>query len=258
MPDRDCVSLLADLDAGKPVQQEAAATLRRIIAERDEAVAARAGYEAGWKIELATQDDPDWVSVHLPGLKLYIVTSPSGRLFKLAAVSEQDAFSEAIMSHLSRSVSEHVSMLLDRYTERLSLNKIAMAYAVERFGMWTAPTANMEEALQRLRDEVETVDHLLTPAAEEATQSKVANWSWKNLPGAPRATYNGRYGDYEALVQLNLSGKWLASINGGYTKRGFDTYDDARAWVERNVAERVLERVHEAKKSLSYYGAVAT
>lgn len=32
-PDTDCVSLLADLDAGKPVGREAAATIRSLIAE---------------------------------------------------------------------------------------------------------------------------------------------------------------------------------------------------------------------------------
>lgn len=45
-PDTDCVSLLADLDAGKPVGREAAATIRSLIAERPARDALRAAVEA--------------------------------------------------------------------------------------------------------------------------------------------------------------------------------------------------------------------
>lgn len=45
-PDTDCVSLLADLDAGKPVGREAAATIRSLITERPASDALRAAGEA--------------------------------------------------------------------------------------------------------------------------------------------------------------------------------------------------------------------
>lgn len=44
-PDTDCVSLLADLDAGKPVGREAAATIRSLIAERRAPDAMRETFE---------------------------------------------------------------------------------------------------------------------------------------------------------------------------------------------------------------------